>query len=98
MSGRPKYALALFTVIGLTAGYTELRDFNEIHDRYVQQEIKAIGLLYELEGLNYREDELQKRVEAMQLDLVETEAALRSLGRVRPGEKIYRIRPIHARQ
>lgn len=84
--------LALVVLVGLLAAYVQRRDLYRLHGNYVESEDEVERLHTRLEVLNQEEAELDKRVDGLDSDPLEMEAAIRrSKNLVRQGETIYRV-------
>ena len=94
MSENPKgwYWLALVLIAVLLVVYVQRRDFFGLFQDYRQSEEKVESMHGQLEVLQAEEAELKIRVENLNDDPLELEAAIRrSKSLVRDGETIFRV-------
>jgi cell division protein FtsB len=89
---RKTYWIALAVVLALCVAYAYQRDLYGLYRHRQSSEIRVRELRQELDELEQREQQLTERVNGLDSDPVEMEAAIRrNKNLVREGEKVYRI-------
>jgi len=90
--GSKLYWLSLALLLGGAAAYVYYANLDGLWAAHQQSERHVQALRHELTGLEQREDGLRRRVEHLESDPVEMEAAIRQRKNlVRPGETVYRV-------
>ncbi len=91
MNGRT-YWIALAATIAVSAIYVDKRGLRELYDSFEQSAHEVRLLEKELDRLKTEESGLRRRVEGLESDPVEMEAAIRQRKNlVRPGETVFRV-------
>ena len=86
------YWLALALMLGAVAFYAQQRDVFGLYDQYQESERAVRDLDAQLTAAKAEEAASRKRVEHLERDPLEIEAAIRNgKGLVREGETIYRV-------
>lgn len=86
------YWLALLVLLGLTAVYVSQRDLEGLYLQYRQSGQQVEVLRQKADALNEKEARLKERVDHLESDPIEMEAAIRQRKNlVRPGETVYRV-------
>lgn len=91
MTGR-RYWLMLAVIAAASAVYVDKRGLVDLYENYQQSAHEVQVLQNDLERLRAEESGLRRRVEGLENDPVEMEAAIRQRKNlVRPGEIIFRV-------
>ena len=89
---RAWYWLALLVLLGLTALYVSQRDLEGLYLQYRQSGQQVEVLRQKANTLKEKEARLKERVNHLESDPIEMEAAIRQRKNlVRPGETVYRV-------
>jgi len=84
--------LALLVLLGLTALYVSQRDLEGLYLQYRQSGQQVEVLRQKANTLKEKEARLKERVNHLESDPIEMEAAIRQRKNlVRPGETVYRV-------
>ena len=86
------YLLALLVVVAVLSIYAQRRDLPGLYMNWQASESQVQALHEQVDGLEKQTTTLEQRVEYLNSDPVELEAAIRNGKRlVREGETVYRI-------
>ncbi|GEM_PF-843164 len=89
---RNRYMMVVVAVTGIVCAYAFHRDLLSLYNKYCEREAAVQRLRQSVREAQALEDDLSRRVDGLDHDAVEMEAAIRrNKELIREGETIYRV-------